>query len=265
MLDDGLLPNAYDTQRIIALEGGRNFRDLGGYATTDGRRIKWGLVFRSGSLAGLTLADWQSLQQRGVRSMCDLRTTHERSSEPFAWKDAATLTYFARDYASSFGELRRVMASDLPSGAAARAAMIAGYKELPFEQATAYRQIFVHLAANTVPLIFNCSAGKDRAGTAAALILSALGVSRQTLIEDYLLTNAAVDLHQVLAGGDNKRSMLAKRPSDVTAAILNADAAYITSALEAIDERHGSIEAYLHEVLGINAAQLAAIKHNLLE
>jgi protein-tyrosine phosphatase len=265
MLDGGMQMQSLDAQRVIALEGGRNFRDLGGYETIDGRRIKWGVVFRSGSLAGLTPADWDLLQQRGVRSMCDLRTTHERISEPFAWKDAATLSYFSRDYQSSFGELRKVMASDLPSGAAARAAMMNGYKELPFEQAIAYRQIFLHIAANEVPLVFNCSAGKDRAGTAAALILTALGVNRDTVIADYVLTNTAVNLQRVLAGGSDKRSMLAKRPAEVVTAILHADPAYIAHALDSIDERHGCIEEYLRVVLGISDAQLAAMKTNLLE
>lgn len=268
MLKDASLTKQPDPERVIALEGGRNFRDLGGYETADGRRVKWGRVFRSGSLAGLTQADWQSLLQRGVRSLCDLRTTHERHSEPFAWQDAATLAYFARDYASSFGELRRVMASDLLDGAAARAAMMTGYKELPFEQADAYRQIFLNLASNAVPMIFNCSAGKDRAGTAAALILGALGVNRENIIQDYLLTNAAVDLHKVLVGDQignpDKSSMLSRRPAEVVAAILNADPAYITCALDSIYERHGSIEEYLHVVLGIDAKQLESIKCNLL-
>jgi protein-tyrosine phosphatase len=265
MLEDVEQATAIGTQRVIALEGGRNFRDLGGYETIDGRRVKWGVVFRSGSLAGLTAADWQSLLQRGVRSMCDLRTTHECASEPFAWKDAATLSYFSRDYQSSFGELRKVMASDLATGDAARAAMMTGYRELPFEQADAYRQIFLSIASNAVPLIFNCSAGKDRAGTAAALILSALGVHKETVIADYILTNTVVNLHKVLGDGLDKHSMLSKLPPEVTTAILGADPAYITNALDSIHERHGSIEEYLRVVLSISDAQLAAIKNNLLE
>ena len=265
MLDGGMQTQSLDAQRVIALEGGRNFRDLGGYETIDGRRIKWGMVYRSGSLAGLTPADWDLLLQRGVRSMCDLRTTHERTSEPFAWKDVATLAYFSRDYQSSFAELRKIMASDLPTGAAARDAMMKGYRELPFEQADAYRQIFLNIASNAIPIIFNCSAGKDRAGTAAALILTALGVNKETVIADYLLTNTAVNLQRVLGSGSDKRSMLSKRPPEVIEAILGADAAYITNALESIHERHGSVEEYLRAVLCISDAQQTVIKKNLLE
>lgn len=251
--------------RVVPLQGGRNFRDLGGYEAADGWRVKWGMVFRSGSLAGLTPSDWQTLVARGVRAMCDLRTPRERDSEPFAWKDAPGLAYYARDYASSFGELRELLKGSLPTGDAARKAMLAGYRELPFEQSPAYRRIFQHLASNEVPLIFNCSAGKDRAGTAAALVLSALGVKRETIIEDFVFTNEAVDLRNVLQGTSDKASLLSRRSPDVVSAILDADPRYIESALDSVQERHGSIERYLHEVLGISDRDLLSIRSHLLE
>ena len=251
--------------RVVPLQGGRNFRDLGGYEAADGRRIKWGVIFRSGSLAGLTQSDWETLVAGGVRSLCDLRTPRERDSEPFAWMDAPGLAYYARDYASSFGELREVLKGNLPTGEAARQAMLSGYRELPFEQSPAYRRIFMHLASNEVPLIFNCSAGKDRAGTAAALVLSALGVKRETIIEDFILTNEVVDLRTALTSRSDKASMLSQRSPEVVSAILDADPRYIESALDSVQERHGSIERYLHDVLNINHQDLVSIRRHLLE
>lgn len=137
-------------RRLIPLEGGRNFRDLGGYLTSDGRRVKWRKLFRSGSMAGLTAADYGSLSSLSIKIVCDLRTAQEIEAE-------------------------------LSTPKMARAAMIQGYRRLPFEQVPAHRELFRRLAAGDVPLVFNCSAGKDRAGTAAALILSALGVLRDAL------------------------------------------------------------------------------------
>jgi len=252
-------------QRVVPLQGGRNFRDLGGYEAGDGRRIRWGMIFRSGSLAGLTQADWDTLRARGVRAVCDLRSSPEREREPFAWKDASGLAYYARDYATSFGELRRLVAANLATGQAARAAMLSGFRELPFEQAQSYRRIFLHLSSNEVPLVFNCSAGKDRAGTAAALVLSALGVKRQTIIEDFVLTNEVVDLRKALMRRRDGVSMLSQTPTGVVDAILDADARYIETALDAVQERHGSIEAYLRDVLDIDDRALLAIRANLLE
>src|SRR5579864_4332616 len=229
--------------RVLPLEGGRNFRDLGGYASEAGRRVRWGVLFRSGSLAGLTRADWKYLAARGVRALCDFRSTGERDSEPVLLPDSPAVSYWARDYTTSFAELRAMLRTNFATGDAARRAMIAGYRELPFEQAAAYRQVFAHLKAGDTPLIFNCSAGKDRAGTAAAVILRALGVPRMTVVEDFILTNDVLDLKSILL----KRSgtSLAKHPPEVVAAITRADPDYIDSALNSIDERHGSIAGFL--------------------
>ena len=256
--------SAVNERRVPPLQGGRNFRDLGGYAAADGRRVKWGVIFRSGSLAGLTQADWDTLTARRVRAVCDLRTTREREAEPFAWKDAG-LEYFARDYATSFGELRKVLATNLATEAAARAAMVSGYRELPFEQSQAYGQIFLHLRRNDVPLIFNCSAGKDRAGTAAALVLGALGVKRDAIIEDFVLTNQVLDLRKALTSSVGDASLMSGRPTAVVTAILDADAQYIEAALDSVEEKHGSIEGYLRDVLSVDDRDLVSIRGNLLE
>jgi protein-tyrosine phosphatase len=250
-------------QRLPLLEGARNFRDLGGYPTDDGRHVRWGLLYRSGSLAGLTPASHARLAAMEVRGVCDLRSTSERTNEPFGWCATAGLSYWSRDYGTSFGELRSLMASSLPTVEAARSAMIAGYERLPYEQAPAYRELFRRLACGEVPLVFNCSAGKDRAGTAAALILSALGVARDVVVEDYALTNKAVDLHGVLV---NRRSTtLSQQPAGVVNAILCADPQYIQVALAAVIANSGSLQAYLQQELGVGSPELERIKNLLLQ
>jgi protein-tyrosine phosphatase len=251
--------------RLIPLEGGRNFRDMGGYRTEDGRTVKWGKLYRSGSLAGLTPADWDHLVARGVRSLCDLRTTAEREYEPFAYAATPGLNYWTRDYAMSFGDLHRVMASDLATGDAAHAAMISVFRELPFEQAPSYRQVFAYLKTNDVPLIVNCSAGKDRAGTASALILSALGVPRDTVMADFELTNQLGDLHRSMGNRPASVSPLARQPPEVVDAILRANAAYLAAALDMIVTKHGSVEGYLCDVLDVSADDLQRLRDALLE
>jgi protein-tyrosine phosphatase len=249
--------------RVPVLEGGRNFRDLGGYATADGRRVRPGLLFRSGSLSGLAPAAWENLRARGMRTVCDLRTMSERAADPFPWADQEGLTYWAGDYRVSFADLGATLRSGLADGPAASAGMIAGYRSLPFQLAPAYRQLFNHLKADDVPLVVNCAAGKDRAGTAAALILSALGVPRQTVVEDYLLTNTVYDVEAVLRRP--RQGHLAQYHEAIGAAIAQADATYILAALEAIDARHGDLAGYLASELGIEAGDLEAIKAHFLE
>ena len=249
--------------RVLPLEGGRNFRDLGGYATEEGRHVRWGVLFRSGSLARLTRADWNHLAVRGVRTLCDLRSTGERESEPVVLADLPSVSYWARDYTTSFAELRAMLRTNFATGDAARQAMITGYRELPFEQAAAHRQLFASLKAGNIPLIFNCSAGKDRAGTAAALILSALGVPRVTVVEDFVLTNEVLDLQKVLL--QRPGTSLANHLLTVVGAITRADPVYIQTALDSIDERHGSIAGFLRDELDVNERELQLIKDALLE
>jgi protein-tyrosine phosphatase len=255
--------------RVLPLEGGRNFRDLGGYPAADGRQVKWGLLFRSGSLIGLTRADWEQLRARGIQALCDFRTTRERESEPVALTEYPGVRYWARDYKTSFAELRALMRDGLGSGEAARQAMLAGYRELPFEQVSAYRQLFAYLKAGHIPLVFNCSAGKDRAGTAAALVLSALGVPRATVLEDFSLTNQVLNLRQALLERSDvavdSHASLAKQPPEVIAAILHADPKYIATALDSIDARHGCMEAFLRDQLDVDEQGLQGLRDALLE
>jgi protein-tyrosine phosphatase len=253
-----------DARRLIPLEGGRNFRDLGGYITSDGRRVKWGKLFRSGSLAGLTPADYDSLSRLSIKAVCDLRTVQECNAEPNRWCQVANIGYWAREHYDSFGELRKVMAADVSTFEMARAAMIEGYRRLPFEQAPAHRELFSRLAAGKVPLVFNCSAGKDRAGTAAAVILSALGVPREIVVEDYVLTDRVVDLERIYMATAH-RSVLMNHAPGVVAAVLKADAGYLHAALDAVEEKHGTVAAYLRDALGITAEVSSAIRHSLLE
>lgn len=258
--------SAIDERRIVALEGGRNFRDLGGYRTQDGRRVKWGRIFRSGSMAGLTPTDYERLAKLAIKTICDLRTVIEREAEPNNWYRIANITYWARDYGEGFGELRKLMAMSLSTPDAARAAMIDGYRHLPFQQAPAYKELFSRLAAGEVPLVFNCSAGKDRAGTAAALILSALGVPRETVMEDYLLTDRIVDFKSVFMDrAHQRRSSLRYLSPEIVAAILKSDAAYLHAAIDAIEQEHGSVAAYLQDALGVSQESMFAIRERLLE
>jgi protein-tyrosine phosphatase len=253
--------------RLMPLEGGLNFRDLGGYRTADGRRVRRGRLYRSGSLSGLTQADCAQLTDLGLRTVCDLRTTSERTREPNLWVEAAALAHWTRDYEMSFGELRRVMAERLDADRARRA-MITVYEQLPFEQAPAYSELFRRIAAGEIPLVFHCSAGKDRAGTAAALILSALGVPRETVVADYLLSDELarprLEARQREAQAQAQDPMAAI-PTEALRVVLGAQTDFIEAAFGVIEARHGSLRGYLAEALGVDEPMLQEIRGLLLE
>jgi protein-tyrosine phosphatase len=257
------------SRRVLPLEGGVNFRDMGGYPTEDGRRVRWGKIYRSGTMFGLTRTDYDILATLGIRRLIDLRTPEERVAEPNHWAEAAGISIWSRDYKSTFGVLRKLLASDLPTVEAAQGAIKAGYRRLAFEHMPAYRALFESLHKGDVPLIFNCSAGKDRTGAAAALVLAALGVGREAILRDYRETNRILDLSRLARGrsasAQSGDSMLSRVPKEVLAVVMGTDPSYLACLFDVIQERCGSMEGYLLSELGIGGEELQAIRDSLLE
>ena len=247
-------------ERVVALEGGRNFRDMGGYETRDGRRTKWGKLYRSGSMGGLTAEAYLQLAQLGVRSICDLRTRAERETHPVDVSQIPDVSYWARDYELSFGDLRKLATAGGITPETARSAMVRGYRDLPFEQAASHAELFRRLAAGDVPLILNCSAGKDRTGVAAALVLSALGVSEEQILEDFLLTRVTLDRAELIRG-----RVIWSMDDEVTAVVLGVEPDFMHAALASVREAHGSVEGYLEERLGLDGRGLESLRNHLLE
>lgn len=249
-------------ERLLPLQGGRNFRDLGGYRTEDGRTVKWGVLFRSGSMHGLTPADYALLEKRGIRVVCDLRDNAERAAEPVDWPRAHAPRVLSGDYHLD-------MAMAMPGGDMAhwtaeqsRAAMVASYPRMLTQFNGQFRRMFAELLAHHVPLAFNCSAGKDRTGIAAALILTALGVPRETVIEDYLLTNRYLDPAKLMSASSKATANAAwtRMPPEVIKSMMAADRSYIEAALHVVDSHAGGAQGYLHDELGLSAGDLRRLR-----
>jgi protein-tyrosine phosphatase len=137
------------------------------------------------------------------------------------------------------------------------------YRRLPDEQAPAFREMFRRLADGQAPLAFNCTAGKDRTGLAAALILTLLGVPRETVVADYAATDRYLDPAKMVSKG--MRGAMAGFPAEVSAALLRSDPAYIAAALAEIDGKYGSVEGYATQVLGMSRKDMRRIQKLLLE
>jgi len=255
----------WTAERVLPLEGGRNFRDLGGYRTVDGKQVRWGVLYRSGNPANLTAADFGYLARLGIRSVCDLRTNAERKSEPNRWAQTQAIAYWTRDYAVSSANLDSLVANEYTKPEEVKASMADVYRKLPFDQAPGYREIFRQLATGDVPLAFNCTAGKDRTGVGAALILSALGVPRETVLADYALSDKVVDYRKIYSG--EKLAALgpmAKLPVQSLDALFASDPEYLRATFAAIEGKYGSVDVYLRRELGLDESQLEAIRRKLL-
>lgn len=257
------------TERRLPLEGAANFRDLGGYRTRDGRTTRWGRVYRSGELSELTDRDLEVISRLGIRLVCDFRGPSELAEDPDRLpEDPAPeilgLPIF--DGRVDAIALRNQILSGDTDGTDFAQLLIDGNQEFVNSASDRYGQMFERLAApGGLPAVVHCTAGKDRAGFAAAIVLMALGVPEETVFADYLLTNhyTARQTDRMLFGV-RLLSMFRTDPEDVRP-LFEARPEYLQAAMDAIEDRHGSFDAYLQDGLGISDATLAALRAALLQ
>jgi protein-tyrosine phosphatase len=250
--------------REFALKGGDNFRDVGGYRTADGRKVMWGKLYRSASVGRYTAEDQALIRALSVGSIIDLRSTRERQTDKSPWMQDAGVGYWTRDYDLSGGNLGALFAKGAKIDAATmRGAMIEGYRGFPKEQAASYRMLFDRLLHSDKAVIVNCTAGKDRTGLATALVLSALGVPRDTIMRDYLLSNSALDMDALRADAGLKAAAAAL-PADVIQLLLDVEPAYLDAAFDQIDKDYGSVENYLKRELGVDRAAIQRLRQRML-
>ena len=253
-----------DLSPLLPLEGGFNLRDMGGYATVDGRTVRRGLMYRSGVMSYLTEADERHLASLGIGTVCDLRRAGERKRHPSSWCERVGVHYWSRDYTESSGVLGELLRGTLPDAAAVRAKMLHLYPELLVDHAPSYRFLFGRLAEGHVPLLFNCSAGKDRTGVAAALILSMLGVPRETVFDDYLLTNRFADFGRLFDASRGGYDQYGSVDPEVLRPLLAADADYLDAMFESLDRDHGGLDAYL-AAIGVDDRAQGLIRERVLD
>lgn len=255
---------------MLELEEGINFRELGGYLTEDGRKIKWHKLLRSGSMAQLTKNDVDYLDQYGVRYIVDLRSSEESSYSPDKYPDKAqyfqdTVYPFSFSLFKNLGIINnmRLGASNMDFGRQTYLQMLLD----PHAQA-AYRKMFNVLLENDKEgesVVFHCTAGKDRTGVAAFLILSALGVSEKQIVEDYLYTNLFFDNYS----SETINDALESESQTEIAQRLNSKTAVIAETIEVLPKAYrvvsGSVEKFLEEKLGMTKAKIERLQELYLE
>lgn len=256
-------------QRHLALEGAPNFRDLGGYATSDGRHVRWGQFYRSDDLSALTDADLEKVSALGLRLVCDFRSEAEKQAEPDRLPAAsppavADLAIGAESF--MVNDLRERISSGDLEGLDLRAMMIEGNRQFATTFAPQYAAMFDRVTKpENRPALVHCTAGKDRAGFASAMILSVLGVPRETVMEDFLLTN-----HYTRRATDRmlfliEVTSLFRTDGEQLRPLFGVEPAYLEAAFQAIDERWGSFDAYRREALGLDDAEVEAFRAAVLE
>jgi protein-tyrosine phosphatase len=254
-------------KRRLPFSGAKNFRDLGGYQTRDGRTIRWRILYRSDSLHKLTETDLKKLTALSLDRIIDFRAEHELMQEPDRLPTGIRVigipildssTEIWRDSREQFvkDNLRNVDPTKY---------MIQTNMELA-TRFTPQMQIFMNelLSANGHPLLFHCAAGKDRTGFAGAILLRMLGVSQNVVMDDYLLSNqyylAAYKWDLALL-----QSVKGKRFAAVVKGFMEVRSAYLATAFEAINYQYGSFEKYIRDGLGLAQKDIEHLKMLHLE
>jgi len=240
-------------ERLIALEGAVNFRDLGGYATEDGQRTRWRVLFRADGLSELTETDLEVMRELGIRTVVDLRSGQEVEQSRFN-VEAHPVTFHHYPFIKALPN-----AEDF-----ARAPGFLGtqYTEMLDEATPQIIGALSALAApDARPAVFHCTAGKDRTGLLSALVLSLLGVPEETVIADYALSDAAMS---------RLRAKLIKKYPDGGSVIadsdvlFSADPANMVALFAHLRNRYGTVAEYAVQV-GVPAGVVERLRESLLE
>lgn len=255
--------------RHIPLSGQPNFRDLGGYESKDGRRVKWGTVYRSGELSQLSASDIDKLGELGIKTIVDLRSPQEVSARgesrtPPGARVAALPIASSGVFAKLIPMFLEGDFSELPPDLLERVnrALVRRYSA---EYGGLLRTL---LDRANRPLVFHCTQGKDRAGFGAAMVLSALGVPWETVVEDYLLSNhfrqeendKILGMIRDFASTNGTEVELSKIEG-----LLYVKAASLEAAYTEIRALHGDVESFLIDGLGCRVDELERLRDDLLE
>lgn len=264
------------TQQIPSTEpelaGVRNFRDVGGLPTVDGRRVRHGVLYRSGHLAHATAEDAAFLDSLGLHTVFDFRNSADQKLEgpdvelpgvtnvnlPLSDPaDGSEFWKMVRD--GEIDQLRGI----LGDGKGAQR-MINSYRTIIKERTAEHSRVLHSLADDSAPALMHCAAGKDRAGLSIAVTLLALGVEREAIVADYLESNAKHRRYKVRRSGSDA-SAYSPEVMELLSPLFDARAEYLTTAFETIEETWGGVDNYLEQGLGVTPEIRERLRERLLD
>lgn len=271
-------------ERKLPLKGAINVRDIGGYKTNDGKRVKWGLLFRGDQLSKLEQSDIELLQRIGIKTIIDYRSDHERMINPNVKLDTVIQDVHS-DPHSSFSEAAAQavdlasenmnLVNDLNQGKVESKyingkglKVILSYENLVDSEKskTAYKKVLETYAnPNLMPSIQHCRGGKDRTGFGSMLLLMLLGVRDEDIVRDYVMTGVIREERNNFKLSQYKELTDNQDYLDYLMSMIETRAEYIEASMNRINHEYGGIENYVKDVLGIHDFQIDTIRESYLE
>jgi len=274
VLANPVFSNALPGDQVIHLKGTTNTRDIGGYQTSDLSTLRYGQIIRSDNLSRLTAGDFQTLEEMGLKTIIDLRTHKEHDEAPTVWMGDNSPRFFHFPVGDAnndwFTAQRKMMKKNRFTKEQSLEHMVEGYRMIADEGTASYQKLMeLVLDESNWPVLIHCSAGKDRSGVGVALILEALGVERETIMEEYLLTNeiSRIEDKAVFLSKESKKSARRSKfsrgvPASAWIPIVGVDATMLEAFYASVDETYGSMDAFLTE-LGVDQDARLALAASL--
>ncbi|MBC7871568.1 MAG: tyrosine-protein phosphatase [Chitinophagaceae bacterium] len=253
-------------ERFIYVQGTANLRDVGGYLTQNGQRVRWGKVFRSGAVTGVLQTDLSSLEALGLKVVCDLRSLEEVAESPDRLPQNPQLRYVQLPLETEDNSRDRLRAILFDKKRLEKIKLEIYTRFLIDRNAPRFGDTLRYLSnPENLPALIHCTAGKDRTGIAIALLLILLGVPEEVVIADYTLSNMYYEDFKAFAQRALKPLRLLRIKADDLYPLLIADDKTMRTALEHIRRNYGNVETYLMTKAGLSKEELTQLKVNLLE
>lgn len=266
-MTDGMATVASD--RILALKGGQNFREIGGYPTLDGRRLRRGLLWRSARLDELTADDVEVIRSLGIATIADLRRSSERRLSPTHEAIITNTRVLSWDGTGGHREPPEKLFRQGAEPAEYVDAVLELYRIIAEDHVQHLHDLYKAIADGGTPTLIHCAAGKDRTGIAVGLLLDLIGIDRRYVMADYAKTQDLLDwdrLKHSAAAGTGVSGNWLERLDPVALEILSrADPRYLAATFADLEKRYGSTMNFAADRLGIGQTVVDRLREYLLE
>ena len=250
--------------RKLSMDGSYNTRELGGYKTTDGKSVKWGVLFRSDKLSDISLEDQKYLKNLGIQRIVDFRSKAEKAEDPDKIPEGVTYIEMPIEVDGAMRtKIEAILKGEINRNV--KGFLIEANEEFIKNYSHIYSKFLKDLAKEQKPTMFHCTAGKDRAGFAAAITLIAIGVSKEDAINDYMKTNeyTAERIDEMIS--KIELMSLYQTDGELLRPLLGVEREYLEAAFKTAENEYGSIENYIRSGLNISEKEIQQLRSFLLE